>query len=158
MSASDSRVFPKALAEGATQLRVRYEETDRAGVGYHANTLVWFECSRTELLRNLGFTYRRLEEDGWMLTVTELAAKYRRSVLYDDLLTIHCGIVEATGARLRIEYEVRRECGALCTTGFTVLGCVHTETVRPRRLPPELVEKLNHGQAFFTKEGACNGD
>ncbi len=158
MSSSELRVFPNALAEGATQLRVRYEETDCAGVGYHANSLVWFECSRTELLRKLGFTYRRLEEDGWMLTVTELAAKYRRSVYYDDLLTIHCGIVEASGARLRIEYEVRQENRTLCTTGFTVLGCVDTETVRPRRLPPKLVERLNHEPTFFTLEGAFNGD
>ena len=56
--------FPDALATGETAVRVRYEETDRAGVGYHANTFVWFECARTELLRSLGLPYRKLEEDG----------------------------------------------------------------------------------------------
>ena len=32
-------------------LRVRYAETDKMGVVYHANYLVWFEIGRTEFCR-----------------------------------------------------------------------------------------------------------
>ena len=135
--------FPDALATGETAVRVRYEETDRAGVGYHANTFVWFECARTELLRSLGLPYRKLEEDGWLLTVTEVSARYRRSVLYDDLLSVRCGIVEASGARLFIKYEIFGEDEVLRTTGHTVLGCLETTTGRPRRLPAALLDRLN---------------
>lgn len=127
------------LAEGVTELRVRYEETDRAGVGYHSNTFVWFEVARTELLREHGVPYRRLEDEGWLLTVTEVGARYRSSVLYDDLLAVHCAVTEAGGARLRIEYEIRGEDGTLHTTGFTVLACLDAATARPRRLPPALL-------------------
>jgi acyl-CoA thioester hydrolase len=125
-------------------VRVRYAETDRAGVGYHANTFVWFECARTELLRSLGAPYRRLEEEGWLLTVTEAAARFLRSVRYDDRLVIDCAIVEAAGARLRIEYEVRVE-GELCTTGSTELACLDAASGRPRRLPPPLVAAIGRG-------------
>jgi len=127
-------------------VRVRYAETDRAGVGYHSNTFVWFECARTELLRSLGAPYRRLEEEGWLLTVTEASARYHRSVLYDDRLDIDCAIVEASGARLRIEYEVRVE-GALCTTGSTELACLDAATGRPRRLPRPLLDAIAGGAA-----------
>ena len=108
------------------------------------NTFVWFECARTELLRSLGAPYRRLEEEGWLLTVTEAAARFLRSVRYDDRLVIDCAIVEAAGARLRIEYEVRVE-GELCTTGSTELACLDASSGRPRRLPPPLVAAIGRG-------------
>ena len=38
-------------------LRVRYAETDKMGVVYHANYLIWFEIGRTEFCRARGFSY-----------------------------------------------------------------------------------------------------
>ena len=136
---------PAPLARGRTEVRVRYAETDRAGVGYHANTFVWFECARTELLRSLGAPYRRLEEEGWLLTVTEASARFLRPVRYDDRLRIDCAIVEAGGARLRLEYEVRVEGDVLCTTGETELACLDAASGRPRRLPPPLLAAIGRG-------------
>ena len=128
-------------------MRVRYEETDRAGVGYHANTFVWFECARTELLRALGLPYRELEEAGWLLTVSEVSAAYRRSVFYDELLAVHCAIIAARGARLRIEYAIVGPDGTLRTTGHTMLACLETTTGRPRRLPDALLGALEESAA-----------
>ena len=51
-------------ASAATRVRVRYAETDRMGVVYYANYLVWFEVGRTEWLRETGWTYREMERDG----------------------------------------------------------------------------------------------
>ena len=45
-------------------VRVRYAETDRMGVVYYANYLVWFEVGRTEWLRETGWSYREMEHDG----------------------------------------------------------------------------------------------
>jgi acyl-CoA thioester hydrolase len=42
-------------------VRVRYAETDKMGVVYHANYLVWFEVGRTDWLRQSGWTYREME-------------------------------------------------------------------------------------------------
>ncbi|MHC4935939.1 MAG: acyl-CoA thioesterase [Planctomycetota bacterium] len=133
------------LVTGGTTVRVRYEETDRAGVGYHANTFVWFECARTELLRGLGFPYRELEESGWLLTVAAVTARYHRSVLYDEELAVECAILRAEGARLEIEYRIIGPDGSLRTTGSTTLGCLDPATGRPRRLPAPLVECLRSG-------------
>ena len=49
------------------RMRVRYAETDQMGVVYHANYFVWFEIGRVELLRQLGFSYRDMEQQGWLL-------------------------------------------------------------------------------------------
>ena len=55
-------------ANATTRVRVRYAETDRMGVVYYANYLVWFEVGRTELLRTLGWSYREMEQAGIGLT------------------------------------------------------------------------------------------
>ena len=134
--------FSGAVAVGETIVRVRYEESDTSGVGYHANSIIWFECARTELLRELGLPYRRLEELGWLLTVADVSARYLRPVRYDELLRVRCAITEATGARLRIEYRIHGQDGGLRTTGQTVLACLDASTWRPVRLAPALLEAL----------------
>ena len=45
-----------------TTCRVIYGDTDKMGVAYHANYLRWFEMGRSEMFRNLGLTYREMEE------------------------------------------------------------------------------------------------
>ncbi len=46
-----------------TLLRVRYSETDKMGIVYYANYLIWFEIGRTEFCRARGFSYRDMEEN-----------------------------------------------------------------------------------------------
>ena len=54
------------------QLRVRYSETDQMGTFYNSRALEWFECGRTELMRNrLGMSYAALEEKGVFLPRSE---------------------------------------------------------------------------------------
>ncbi len=71
------------------KVRVIYGDTDKAGVVYYANYLRYFEMGRTELLRELGLTYRELEDkDGVILAVVEANLRYHASAHYDDLLVI----------------------------------------------------------------------
>ena len=71
-----------------TRIRVRYAETDRMGLLHHANYLVYFEQARTELLRQLGLTYKDLEDQGFLLVVTKVEIRYKSPARYDDVLTI----------------------------------------------------------------------
>src|SRR3954466_10775820 len=91
---------------GETQIRVRYAETDRMGLLHHANYLVYFEQARTELLRDAGFTYRDLEDQGYLLVLTKFEIRYRRPARYDDLLTIKTKVVRTTMVRIDHSYEV----------------------------------------------------
>ena len=45
------------------------EKTDQMGVVYHGNYATYFEVARTEWLRNLGVTYKDLENNGVILPV-----------------------------------------------------------------------------------------
>jgi hypothetical protein len=55
------RVEEGMRIENVTRLRVRYSETDQMGTFYNSRALEWFECGRTELLRQLGIPYAQME-------------------------------------------------------------------------------------------------
>ena len=90
-------------------LRVRYAETDKMGVVYHANYLIWFEIGRTEYCRAKGITYRDMEEkDGSFLVVAESFVRYKSPAFYDDHLTIRTRVNEMKKRTLVFEYEIYR--------------------------------------------------
>jgi len=92
-----------------TTTRVRYAETDKAGVVYHANYLVWFEIGRVELCRAYGFNYRDMEvEENALLPVTEVRAIYRQPALYDDLILIRSRLIRLRSRAISFAYEICR--------------------------------------------------
>ena len=130
----------KAALEHTATARVRYGETDQMGVVYHANYLSFFEIARTELIRLRGVAYSSLEEGGLRLVVTEAAMQYHSPGRYDDVLAITARLSESGPARVRFDYEVRRDGeDEMLVTGHTVLASI-AEDGRPCRMPAELRE------------------
>ncbi|WCK55512.1 thioesterase family protein [Aneurinibacillus sp. Ricciae_BoGa-3] len=126
-------------------VRVRYQETDQMGVVYHANYLVWFEVGRTELIRQLGFSYQRFEGLGFMLPVTEAHASYKKAARYDDELIIRTKIARLEGVRLVFAYEIiRQNDGELLASGEThhIWTSLSLKPVRLERQQPELYAML----------------
>jgi len=93
---------------GETRVRVRYAETDQMGVVYHANYLVWFEVGRVELMREMGVTYRKMEEEGAMIPVVEVTARYMASARYDDVLIVRTFVAGLRGSIIRLRYMILR--------------------------------------------------
>ena len=92
-----------------TLLRVRYSETDKMGVVYHANYLIWFEIGRTEFCRARGFSYHDMEEnDNAFLVVAESYCRYKASAHYDDQLLVRTHITELRRRSVRFGYEIVR--------------------------------------------------
>src|SRR3954464_3813730 len=96
-----------------TQIRVRYGETDQMRYVYYGNYALYYEVARVESLRQLGLTYRELEETGVMLPVIENKSKYLAVAKYDDLLTIVTTLREKPGVKIKFEYEIFNESGKL---------------------------------------------
>ena len=126
----------------STRIRVRYADTDRMGVAYHANYLVWFEVGRTEWLRESGWTYREMEDDGVSLPVIEAHCEYRLPARYDDEIEICTAATVLSQVRIRFDYEARLTgSSALAATGHTVHASLGVDG-RPRRLPARVLELL----------------
>ncbi|HLI64695.1 MAG TPA: thioesterase family protein [Terriglobales bacterium] len=99
--------YPAKVYE--TRLRVRYAETDQMGVVYHSNYIIWFEVGRVEMLRELGFTYREMEEqDGTHLAVAEARCRFKAPARYDDLVSIRTRLLNVRDSLLHFGYEIVR--------------------------------------------------
>lgn len=123
-------------------VRIRYAETDQMGVVYHGNYAQFFEMGRVEWLRNLGISYKWMEENGVMLPVVALNMNYKKPARYDDLLTIRTIFKSQTSVKIEFDYEIYNEKNELLTIGYSMLVFVDMKTGKPI-LPPEYVtEKL----------------
>jgi acyl-CoA thioester hydrolase len=118
-----------------SSVRVRYAETDKMGVVYYANYLIWFEVGRTDWLRETGVTYREMEADGIQLPVIEAHCEYRQGARYDDDVDISTRAEKLSPVRIQFDYEVtRRADGAVLATGHTVHATIDRDG-RPVRMP-----------------------
>jgi len=146
-----------------TLLRVRYSETDKMGIVYYANYLVWFEIGRAEFCRARGFSYRDMEEnDDAFLVVAESYCRYKAPAFYDDELLVRTHIAEMRRRSLRFGYEIVRvsddQINAEGETGHVVTdtnGRVRSfpEGYAQRLLAPPTVQSQSAGDMVPNEEG-----
>ena len=98
----------KPLVTSETRLRVRYAETDQMGVVYHANYFVWFEVGRVELMRELGVSYREMEQEGCMIAVVDVRCRYKSPARYDDELVVRTQLKNVRETLVHFSYELVR--------------------------------------------------
>lgn len=126
-----------------TKVRVRYGETDQMGYLYYGNYAQYYEIGRAEAIRELGLTYRQMEEFGVMMPVAELNVKYYRPALYDDLITIKTILKElTTGPKISFHAELYNEKKELLNVGVTTLVFYDAAKKTKTDMPIELYNKL----------------
>ncbi|MCP4460599.1 MAG: acyl-CoA thioesterase [Cytophagales bacterium] len=130
------------------QVRVRYAETDQMGYVYYGNYATYFEVARVEAMRAIGFSYKKMEEEGVMMPVLELKNQFKSPGYYDELLTIRISIPKLPSLKILFEYEVIGEDGREIGLGETTLVFVNKVTGKPMRMPTELVDLL---EPYFIK-------
>ena len=114
-------------------VRVRYSEVDRQNAVHHSQYIIYFEMGRTELLRQNGYAYKDLEDNGITLVIARLDIRYRSPARYDDELTITTRLGKVDRVRLEHLYEIRRPAdNRLIAEGSTIL--VHVD--KDGRLQP----------------------
>ena len=134
------------MYEYETKIRVRYAETDQMGYVYYGNYATYYEVGRVEALRNLGMTYKELEEQGIMMPVVENHSKFLLPGRYDELLTIKVIIKEKPSIKIVFNYEIYNEADQLINIGETKLVLIDSKAGKPVRFPPVMKEIL---EKFF---------
>jgi acyl-CoA thioester hydrolase len=132
-----------------TRLRVRYAETDQAGVVYHSNYLIWLEVGRVELCRDYGFNYRDMESEAdAFLPVIEAHVKYRAPARYDDEIVVRTRIIDVNRRAIKFAYEVLRAAdGTLLAEGET-RHIVMSREGRARAFPDKYLEMMRKPKNF----------
>ncbi len=131
----------------ATEVTVRFAETDAQGIAHHAAYLVWFETTRIEYLRRFRGGYLRLRDEGVDALTLEAYARYVEAARFDDRLTIRARCGDLRGARFRFEYSVERA-GQRIAEGWTTHACVSMGDHRPTRVPPWLAEAIAEAESL----------
>ena len=124
------------------KIRVRYGETDRMGYVYYGNYAEYFEVARVESLRNLGFSYKKLEDEGIMLPVLNYSVRFIKPAFYDDELLIKVMIREIPRARIIFDYEIYNEKGELITVADTSLVFINRGANKPCPAPDDFTSAL----------------
>ena len=123
-------------------VRVRYAETDQMAVVYHGNYAQYFEMGRVEWLRNMGVSYKWMEDNGIMLPVVSLTMNYKKPARYDDLLIIKTIFKSQTSVKIEFDYEIYNDKRELLTTGYSMLVFVDMKTLRPTIPPSYVLDKI----------------
>lgn len=125
-----------------TKVRVYYEDTDQMGVVYYGNYARYYEIGRTEMIRDLGFTYKQMEEMNIMLPARSLKINFLKSAHYDDLLTIRTIVDTIPKVKFPIKTEIYNENGELINSGEVVLVFFNTLTGKPFAAPKFFIDEL----------------
>jgi len=119
--------------EFAHQLRVRFAETDAMGIVHHSRYLPMLEEARIAYLRHIGHPYQEIRAEGVDMNVLEAFVRYRRPLLFDDVVDVHATLASVERASFQMAYLLTVD-GELRAAAVTAHGCVTPEG-RPTRLP-----------------------
>jgi acyl-CoA thioester hydrolase len=138
-------------------VRVYWEDTDAGGIVFYANYLKFFERARTEWLRSLGIAQHALKlSTGGMFVVSHTSVNYLRSARLDDELIVTARLKEIGRASMIImqeallkteqtsAYQALNKQPALLCEGDIRIGWVDADTLKPARIPLEIISRLNH--------------
>ncbi|HZO19332.1 MAG TPA: thioesterase family protein [Gemmatimonadaceae bacterium] len=107
------------------EFRVRYAETDRMGVVYHGNYLVWCEIGRTEHMRQFGVPYREMEERGVALAVAEASIRFQKAARYDDVIRVETTLADVSSRTVTFDYAIlNADSNDRLATARTTLVCL----------------------------------
>ena len=120
--------------------RIPYADTDKMGVVYHANYLKYFEMGRTELMRQIGFTYDEMEKQGFYFPVVNAQCNYHAPAHYDDFITVETTISELKHVTVTFSYKIKCN-DKILVTGFTKHPLVNY-AFKPTRIPQNIKELL----------------
>ena len=165
---------PQATGPFRTPIRVRYQETDAAGVVYYSNYFVYFEVARVESLRAVGMPITEVERRGVILPAVSAHCTYHSPAHVDDLLEVAMWTDHVGRASFGFGYEVRRvadgvsaahqasaggaavarepiaadKLGELIASGGTRHAVVSRETMRPVRIEGWIAELVARAQEW----------
>ena len=120
---------------------VRYSETDQMSFVYHGNYVKYFEMGRIAWLNKLGFSSKKMEEDGILLPVIDLKINFKKSALFDDKLTLITTLISIPSYMIEFEYKIKRD-GSLISSGYTKLIFLNSKTNKPMRCPDQIINAL----------------
>ncbi len=126
-----------------TQIRIHYALTDQMGMVYHGHYAQFYEIGRAEAIRQIGYTYKDIEEMSIIMPVVDIHSRFLRPAKYDDLITVKTMLKELPHHhKIVFHHEIYNEQDELLNTGDITLYFMDAKTMKRCEMPGELREKL----------------
>ena len=123
-------------------LRVYYEDTDLAGIVYHANYLKFIERARSEMVRAAGVSQTVMKDEGGIVfAVRRMEVAFLAPAKFEDDLQVRTRLGRLTGARFDMEQDVWRGDTLLFSASVQVV-CLDAKG-RATRIPADIRQKLS---------------
>ena len=123
---------------------VRWSDVDAAGIIFYGSYVRFIELAETELFRAAGLPYGEVfDRYDVLLPRVQVHTEFHYPARLDDRLrmAVYYGKVGRKSLTMNFEAIHLGE-DRLAAHGYLVLACTERSTLRPRALPPELVELL----------------
>lgn len=112
------------------------------GFLYYGNYALYYEVGRTQMIRDLGLSYREMEAQGILMPVAELKIKYLRPALYDDLITVRTSLKEWPAThKITFHSALYNESEALLNVGETTLVFLDATTRKKLASMPDILAR-----------------
>jgi len=122
-------------------VRVRYAETDQMGVVYHSNHFVWFEVGRVEFFRQLGFSYKDMEQqDGCHIAVVDARCRYKAPARYDDEVVVRTQLKNVRESMFHFTYELVRASDELLLAEGETMHVVIDREMKKTPIPEKYMQ------------------
>ena len=140
-----SGVHVKPEVHLGMDIRIYYEDTDAAGVVYHASYLRFFERARTEYFRARGLGVAELANAGFIFPVIRMEIDFKAPALHDELVSVITRPEWVGGSSFTVRQQVVRQSDAtLLVEALVTLACISQE-FKARRIPNQIRRVLEEG-------------
>ncbi len=124
--------------------RVRYAETDKMGYLYYGHYAKYYEIGRVESLRNLGLSYKAMEDKyNIMLPVLHLESRYILPAYYDENITIRTILNDLPTKMITFQHQLINPDGRLINKANIKLFFVDMKNGKRLSVPQFLIDKLS---------------
>ena len=130
------------LREFYWPIRIYYEDTDAAGIVYHANHLKFMDRARTEWLRWIGYEQDELAAKASIIfVVRKISIDYIQPARFNDEIAVISRVPRRGRASLEFEQNIV-VADDLLSRARVKVGCIHVCSLRPIAMPPEVYTEI----------------
>lgn len=138
--------YNKLIMKHTFETKVYYSDTDAYGVVWHGAYLRWLEKGRVELCNALGLDLIAMKNMDILLPVTNMNVRYKASAKLNDNIIIETWLEKCNGLSVTFKQTIKSAATEklFIEAVFDVVA-INEAGKLYRRMPEDLVEKLNKG-------------
>ena len=132
--------------------KVQYYETDQMAIVHHSNYIKWFEEARIDLMEQIGYDYKSLEDRGILMPVLGISGKYIDSIKYGDTINIFLTVTKFTAVKINFSYIIKDSQSSKLKMTGTSEHCFVNKNFSPCSIKKEYPEFYNNILKYIERQ------